>query len=612
MPDLTLDEIRDTANTLRNDIYAERFKEFEIDQLWYDQNVSLESLFPKFNQTDKLDPVFLPFAETYVNAFTDHMANSSRRVLPFVNPRQLEDKGDEIAVHFATLRGEMLSFFHERTNRNTEGVRPDRDTAKFLGLRGMAVKELVFDKQRQEKTGFGFDVVAHDPWAVMPDPRTRNKQFLIREYDSTLAEVRQIYGPESGIKDPLLLHEFGTMNDSRSISVTQYIDGTAFYFIVGNEMTVIENDFGFLPYVFGFNGLGLTAETDQRSMEGNSNSAAVRDRFALESRSLLKPIRNVMEHAVRMDTSLWEAIKQSIFPAGVAINMDEDELEFGQSGTLTNLSQRANEDPEDIQWRPRPSVDPNVWHGIARHQGWMDRYAGSQVLQGQSERTISSGLEFEQRLQQARLVFGEASESFIGMDIRLGEMLQEYAEKHSIDMTIAFQKPSNAKDLGSRTLKGKDFDEFYDHDIELLAPGQDKIDFQNLITRVQVAQAPGPGPTMEWALEGQEGINPKQMLRDKQLEQAKFSPQVFEVMANFAAQELNIAITEMKAESDAAIEEDSVLAAVTRGQEAGEAQSFNATNVRRQLQSTLAQSVPGQGNNGRPLVGPTTGDNDNV
>lgn len=609
MPDLTLDEIRDTANTLRNDIYAERFKEFGIDQLWYDQNISTDELFPRFRHSDKLDPVFLPFAETYVNAFTDHIVNSSRRVLPAVNPRQEEGQGDGKATHFATLRGEMLAFFHERTNRNTEGVRPDRDTAKFLGLRGMAVKELVFDKKMHKKTGFGFDVVAHDPWTVLPDPRTRNKQFIIHEFDATIAEIRELYGTESDFEDPLKLMEFSSLNDSRSIGVTQYIDSKGFYFIVGNEMVVVQNDFGFLPYVFGFNGLGLTAEKDQRSLEGLGSAGTVRDRFALESRSLLKPIRNVMGHAVRMDTSTWEALKQSVFPAGVAINMDEDELEFGESGTLTNLSQRQDEDPEDIQWRPRPPMDPNIWNAIARQQGWADRYAGSQVLQGQSERNISSGLEFEQRLQQARLNFGEAMESFVGMDIRLGEMLQEYLEKHKLDITVAFQKPSSVTDIGSRTIKGQDLDGFYDHDIEMLAPGQDKIDFQNLVTKIQIAQAPGPGPTMEWALEGQEGLNPKKMLRDKQLEQAKFSPQVMEVLAGFAAQELNIAIGEMKQESDAAIQEDSIFASITQGQEAGEAQTINAENVRRQLTSTVAQSVPGRGNSGRPLVGPSAGDN---
>jgi len=46
--------------------------------------------------------------------------------------------------------------------------------------------------------------------------------------------------------------------------------------------------------------------------------------------------------------------------------------------------------------------------------------------------------------------------------------------------------------------------------------------------------------------------------------------------------------------------------------QAGEEQAFNETNIQRQLQSTMAQAVPGQGNAGRPIVGPTTGANVNA
>jgi hypothetical protein len=311
MSDLTIDEIRDIAQTLRNDTYASRFSEFARDQLWYDQAIELSDLFPNFDQTDKLDPVVLPFAETYINSFTDHMVNSSRRVVPYVNPRQVEKSGEDKAVQFATLRGELLGFFHERTNRNIEGIRPDRDTAKFLGLRGMAIKELTFDREQHNRTGFGFDVVAHDPWTVLPDPRARDKQFIIREFDTTLAEVWETWGHESGIHEPLQLAELSGESPTRLVGVTQYIDKDAFIFIVGNEMVQIPNDFGFLPYVFGFNGLGLTAQKDEHTDDMGMGMPGIRDRFALESRSLLKPIHNVMSHAVRMDTSLWEAIKQS-------------------------------------------------------------------------------------------------------------------------------------------------------------------------------------------------------------------------------------------------------------------------------------------------------------
>ena len=610
MSDLTLDEIRDIAQTLRNDTYAGRFSEFARDQMWYDQAIELSDLFPNFEQTDKLDPVVLPFAETYINSFTDHMVNSSRRVVPYVNPRQVEKSGEDKAVQFATLRGELLGFFHERTNRNTEGIRPDRDTAKFLGLRGMAIKELTFDREQHERTGFGFDIVAHDPWTVLPDPRARNKQFIIREFDTTLAEVWETWGHESDLHEPLQLPEFSGESPTRLVGVTQYIDKDAFIFVVGNEMVQIPNDFGFLPYVFGFNGLGLSAQKDEQSDDMGMGLPGIHDRFALESRSLLKPIHNVMSHAVRMDTSLWEAIKQSIFPFGLAINMEEEEFTV-EAGTLTPVTQDGQTN-EDIQWRPRPPIDPNVWSGIARHQGWMDRFAGSQVLQGQSERTISSGMEFESRLQQARLTFGEASEAFIGMDIGLGWMLQRYIEKHHLTTTVAFQTPTLVQERGSRTVKGADLDGFYDHNITLLAPGQEQIDFQRLVTRIQLSQAPGPGPTMEWALADQPGIDPKDMLRRKQLEAAKFSPAVMQVLAQHAANELNIALQEMQGEAEMNTMEDRMLDSVTQGVQAGEEQAFNETNIQRQLASTMAQAVPGQGNAGRPIVGPTTGANANA
>ena len=531
-------------------------------------------------------------AQWYINGFTDHMVNSTRRILAEVNPRQVEKESEADATSFAHLRQDFLGFFHRRVNRVTEDIRPDRNVAKFLGLRGMACKELVFNKEQHERTGFGFQIEAHDPWTLLPDPALRNKQYVIRKYQVTLGQAKATW-PD--FKFP----EMSSRSDTTHVDVLRYCDEKAWRTIIGNEMVEQDNDFGFLPYLFAYNGLGISTDREKDQV----------DRFALQSRSLLYNIRNTLEHRVKLDTSVFEALANGIWSPIKAINIEDTELDF-RRGRAIPLNQSNSDSPEDLQYMVHPPLDPNLWTGIGHQMSALDRAAGASVLQGVTDTAQSSALEFENRLVQARMLFGEAMESAIAMDIQLGERVQEYMQKHSLNVTVAFQDPASVRG-GNRTIVGKDLDGFYDHDITMLAPGQEKIDHQQLITRIQTAAAQGPGPTMEWALSGQDGIDPVEMLRKKWKELVRFSPDMIAVASQFAAQELNIVLQTGKQEAQADALENNLLDAVSRGQQAGEAQAFNGANQDRQLQSVLNQAVPGQANESRGILGPTTGANAN-
>jgi hypothetical protein len=594
MPE-TIDEIRSLADDLEKDAYSARFQEFRTDQAWYDGEVNVAELFPTFEKPEEIEAVILPMAQWYINGFTDHMVNSNRRIVAEINPKQIEDDGEKDAISFAHLRQDFLGFFHRRVNRVTEDIRPDRNVAKYLGLRGMACKELIFNKEQHERTGFGFRIEAHDPWTLLPDPALRDKQYVIRKYQVTLGQARKTW-PNFIFPD----HE--SSRDTMHIDVLRYCDKDVWRTIIGNEMDEQANDFGFLPFIFSYNGLGLTTDREKEQV----------DRFAIQSRSLLYNIRNTLEHRVKLDTSIFEALANGIWSPVKAINItepDEGELDF-RRGRAIPLEQRGDGADEDLQYMVHPPLDPNLWTGVGHQMAALDRAAGASVLQGQSDQTQSSALEFENRLVQARLLFGEAMESYIAGDITIGERVQAYLEKHNLNVTVAFQDPT-AVQGGNRTIVGKDLDGFYDHGITMLAPGQEKIDHQQLITRIQVASNPGPGPTMEWALSGQDGIDPVEMVNKKWREQVRFSPDMMAVASAFAANELNIALQTGKQEAEADAVENRLLDAVSSGQQAGEAQAFNETNVNRQNQAVINQGQPGQANESRGLLGANTGANAN-
>jgi hypothetical protein len=559
------------ASYLKNEEYATLFQDFAIDQKWYDGNIAIGDLLPNMGHRN-FEPVLIPFASQFISRFKDHIGTSRVSVDREINPRQLQ-KDDTEAIQNKKIVEQFLRHLWRRVNRNHEGIRPFRDASSFLGLRGNVGFEFIFDKDAD----FPVKVDVHDPWSLLPDPVLRNKQYVFHSYTTTLAEVQRVY-PKASIPD------VEGSAETQVVSVLRYVDHEQWSILVNDKLVQddIPNTYGFLPFAFAYNGLGMSVErADDQSIRTQAFKHTWR------TRSLLYSIRNLLATRAKIDTASLRAILNAAFPIGKAINLDDAEDIELDPATLIKLRQEGEGGVnEDIQFDPMPTVDPSLAQMSERVAAAMEMSSGSRALSGVRQPGTSAALEFQLQLQQAQLIFGEAVESFEGALERIGEMALMVVEKSGTPITVAFQDPVNQQTLYKQTVDANVIDGFYDNEVHLRFKGEEEVAANRLATNISMAQQQG-GPSMRWAFRDVEDYDYEAEQVFKLKERILLDPSIAAAGAQVVMQELGVVLQEEFAKERG------------REVESGMQQVFNDRNQQRQVESFLAQGVPGNRNQGR-------------
>jgi hypothetical protein len=572
----TVPEINELTDHLQTVEYTSLFAEFETDQRLYDNDINIETLFPGWTGSD-LIPVTIPFGTQFINTFTDHIVQASLRASCPEDPNVLM-KDESQASADKILREQFLRFFWSRVNRNTSGIRPFRDAAKLLGLRGQTAMELVVEPNRR---GFPYRVQVHDPWSLLPDPSPTNKEFVIHSYQAARTDVERMY-PNLKVKRDTLTQTPGI----EYLDVTRYVDKDEYVVLVNRELADRQtNHLGFFPFAWGYNGLGLSLKRSDQNRQGDERQ----HEHAIRSRSLLFPIRNLIENSVRLDTLALRAVMNAAVPPVKAINLDAEEVDLDPGKAIELRQEGEGGINEDIQFTALPPLDPEMARTSQRFSTFMELLAGTRTLSGVRQPGTSAALEFELQVQQSRLLFGEAQESFQHLCERMGEMALEDVDKNNRTITVAFQEPTQQQSLVDRTIKPERINGFYDNEVTLMAPGQDQIDERALATRVSMA-TPAGGPSLEYALSIIPGFDMKAERRAKFKEQVQSHPALVEAVAMQVAQALSLRTQEALQEAEGG------------SVEAGLQQALNDVNAQRQSRSLIAQGEPGNRNNARPFV----------
>ena len=260
-------------------LYSRRNIAFDVDDQYYELLFRDQLGLP---EEYKLDGVILPTSRDIVDAGTNHISTVYARFL-----RPIRGTGPEAQLQAEMLRKFDTAMFY-RTKIESD-VSPWRVASKHGCLYGMWCFETLYDPNRlpdepergeeeseedfQERmdiyNGELYDALplvirAVHPRNVYPDP---NGEFVIIEETKTVGQARSEWpGWRGHLMIPNIIVEgktTGTPQDTIQVSYFDknyraiYVSGEP-VLSAGDDGGVLEHDYGFVPYVIGYSGLGIS------------------------------------------------------------------------------------------------------------------------------------------------------------------------------------------------------------------------------------------------------------------------------------------------------------------------------------------------------------------